>query len=149
MAECSEIEAGGEVRTIKDATARNGVAANADAIAAINAKIPASASSSNQMATATDVSKSIPTSQYEVQSQRVTWTRWGKMVTLKLKGTFTDKEEISIPFAPHTDNSFLLAWATTIVGWADILPSKKALIHITSGTNAFGTITYITKDNVY
>lgn len=32
MAECSEIEAGGEIRTIKDATARNGVAANAVAI---------------------------------------------------------------------------------------------------------------------
>ena len=32
MAECSEIEAGGELRTIKDATARNGVAANAVAI---------------------------------------------------------------------------------------------------------------------
>lgn len=32
MAECSEIEAGGEVRTIKDATARQGVAANAAAI---------------------------------------------------------------------------------------------------------------------
>lgn len=55
MAEVSEIEAGGEVRTIKDATARNGVAANADAIAAINAKIPASASASNKMTTAEDL----------------------------------------------------------------------------------------------
>lgn len=36
MAECSEIEAGGEVRTIKDATARQGVAANAAAIEEIN-----------------------------------------------------------------------------------------------------------------
>lgn len=55
MAECSEIEAGGEVRTIKDATARNGVAANADAIAAINTKIPANASASNKMATTADL----------------------------------------------------------------------------------------------
>lgn len=55
MVECSEIEAGGEVRTIKDATARSGVAANADAIAAINAKIPASASVSNKMTTAKDL----------------------------------------------------------------------------------------------
>lgn len=39
MAEVSEIEAGGEVRTIKDATARNGVAANAAAIEEINEKI--------------------------------------------------------------------------------------------------------------
>lgn len=39
MAECSEIEAGGEVRTIKDATARSGVAANAAAITAINTLI--------------------------------------------------------------------------------------------------------------
>ena len=39
MAECSEIEAGGEVRTIKDATARNGVAANAADIATIKARI--------------------------------------------------------------------------------------------------------------
>ena len=36
MAEVSEIEADGEVRTIKDATARSGVAANAAAIEAIN-----------------------------------------------------------------------------------------------------------------
>lgn len=55
MAECSEIEAGGEVRTIKDATARNGVATNAAAIAEIVAKIPASASSSNKMATRLDI----------------------------------------------------------------------------------------------
>lgn len=43
MAECSEIEAGGEVRTIKDATARSGVAANAAAIEEIineMAKLP-------------------------------------------------------------------------------------------------------------
>lgn len=56
MAECSEIEAGGEVRTIKDATARNGVAANAAAIEEINEKIPASASTSNKMVTTLDLS---------------------------------------------------------------------------------------------
>lgn len=39
MAECSEIEAGGEVRTVKDTTARQGVATNAAAIEAINEKI--------------------------------------------------------------------------------------------------------------
>ena len=149
MAEVSEIEAGGEIRTVKDATARQGVAANTAAIEEIIAKIPASASTSNQMATATDVKESIPTSQNGAPSQRVTWSRWGKVVVLKLKGTFTDGEEIDIPFAPHTDNSFLLVWATTIVGWADILPTKKALIHITSGSQAFGSITYITKDDVY
>lgn len=54
MAEVSEIEAGGEVRTIKDATARNGVAANAAAIEEINEKIPSNASSSNQMITIAD-----------------------------------------------------------------------------------------------
>ena len=55
MAEVSEIEAGGEVRTIKDTTARQGVAANAAAIEEINAKIPADASSSNKMATQADL----------------------------------------------------------------------------------------------
>lgn len=55
MAECSEIEAGGEVRTIKDTTARQGVTTNATAIAEINKKIPASASTSNQMATTSDL----------------------------------------------------------------------------------------------
>ena len=55
MTEVSEIEAGGEVRTIKDATARQGVAANAAAIEEINTKIPSNASSSNQMATASDL----------------------------------------------------------------------------------------------
>lgn len=60
MAECSEIEAGGEVRTIKDATARQGVAANTQAIAAINEKIPASASSSNKLATDNDIPNVTP-----------------------------------------------------------------------------------------
>ena len=55
MAECSEIEAGGEVRTIKDATARNGIAANAAAIEEIVAKIPSNASSSNKMITQADI----------------------------------------------------------------------------------------------
>lgn len=39
MAEVSEIEAGGEVRTVKDATARSGVAANAAAIETISARL--------------------------------------------------------------------------------------------------------------
>ena len=55
MAECSEIEAGGEIRTIKDTTARQGVATNTTAIEEIIAKIPASASASNQMTTAADL----------------------------------------------------------------------------------------------
>ena len=57
MAECSEIEAGGEVRTIKDTTARSGVAANAAAIEEIEAVIPSTASGSNQLTTAADLSK--------------------------------------------------------------------------------------------
>lgn len=59
MAECSEIEAGGEVRTIKDATARSGVATNTTAIEEINTKIPSNASASNKMATASDLSSLI------------------------------------------------------------------------------------------
>lgn len=55
MAEVSEIEAGGEVRTVKDATARQGVVANATAITEINEKIPSTASASNKMATLTDI----------------------------------------------------------------------------------------------
>lgn len=55
MAECSEIEAGGEVRTIKDTTARSGVAANAAAIEEINEKIPAAASASNKLLTKDDL----------------------------------------------------------------------------------------------
>ena len=61
MAECSEIEAGGEVRTIKDATARSGVAANAAAIEEIVAKIPTNASSENKMITAADRASFIKT----------------------------------------------------------------------------------------
>lgn len=59
MAECSEIEAGGEVRTIKDATARSGVTTNAAAIDAINAKIPANASASNKLVATSDISSII------------------------------------------------------------------------------------------
>lgn len=55
MAECSEIEAGGEVRKIKDTTARSGVAANAAAIEAIEAVIPSTASASNKLLTKDDL----------------------------------------------------------------------------------------------
>lgn len=55
MAEVSEIEAGGEVRTIKDTTARQGVATNTAAIEEINEKIPASASASNKMVTLSEI----------------------------------------------------------------------------------------------
>ena len=58
MAECSEIEAGGEVRTIKDATARNGVATNAAAIAEIEKVIPSTASASNLLITQNEVKTS-------------------------------------------------------------------------------------------
>ena len=39
MAEVSEIEAGGEVRTVKDTTARQGVATNAAAIEALTTSL--------------------------------------------------------------------------------------------------------------
>lgn len=55
MEECSEIEADGEVRTIKDATARSGVAANVAAIEEIKAVIPSTASASNKTTTMTEV----------------------------------------------------------------------------------------------
>ena len=55
MTEVSEIEAGGEVRTVKDTTARQGVAANAAAIDEIEAVIPSTASTSNQLTTASDL----------------------------------------------------------------------------------------------
>lgn len=66
MAEVSEIEAGGEIRTIKDTTARQGVAANADAIDEINKMIPSNASASNQMATQADLNQDT-TSEITVQ----------------------------------------------------------------------------------
>lgn len=59
MADVSEIEAGGEVRTIKDTTARQGVAANTASIEEIAGKIPTSASASNQMVTASDLASKL------------------------------------------------------------------------------------------
>lgn len=56
MAECSEIEAGGEVRTIKDATARNGVAENADAINSIQEVIPSGTTTNNKLINASQLS---------------------------------------------------------------------------------------------
>lgn len=56
MAECSEIEAGGEVRTIKDTTARSGVAANADDIAAIQNVIPSGTATDNKLVNASQLS---------------------------------------------------------------------------------------------
>lgn len=56
MAECSEIEAGGEIRTIKDTTARSGVAANADDIAAIQNVIPSGTATDNKLVNANQLS---------------------------------------------------------------------------------------------
>ena len=149
MAEVSEIEAGGEVRTVKDTTARQGVATNAAAIEEIVTKIPASASASNKMATASDVSEAIPTSQTGNPSPNVTWSRWGKVVVLTVSGEFTDGQQIDLPFTPLAPNSNILFWGSTTVGWMDIKVTKKAIIHIVSGSSVFGTITYITSDDVY
>ena len=149
MAEVSEIEAGGEVRIVKDATARQGVAANANAIAGSNEKIPAAASASNKMATARDVSEVIPTSQTGNPSQKVAWSRWGKVVVLTISGEFTDGQQIDLPFTPLAPNSNILFWGSATVGWMDITVTKKAIIHVVSGPSVFGTITYITSDNVY
>ena len=68
MAEVSEIEAGGEVRTVKDTMARQGVAANAAAIAEINEKIPSTASASNKLLTKND----LPTVGTVVESANIT-----------------------------------------------------------------------------
>lgn len=68
MAEVSEIEAGGEVRTIKDTTARQGVAANAAAIEAIEAVIPSTASASNKLLTKDD----LPTIGTVIKSAEIT-----------------------------------------------------------------------------
>ena len=56
MAEVSEIEAGGEVRTIKDATARSGVAANTNAIAGIQEVIPSGTTTNNKLVNASQLS---------------------------------------------------------------------------------------------
>lgn len=56
MAEVSEIEAGGEVRTIKDATARNGVEANANAINSIQEVIPSGTTTNNKLVNASQLS---------------------------------------------------------------------------------------------
>lgn len=56
MAEVSEIEAGGEVRTIKDATARSGVAANAAAINSIQEVIPSGTTTNNKLINASQLS---------------------------------------------------------------------------------------------
>ena len=149
MAEVSEIEAGGEVRTVKDTTARQGVAANSAAITEINEKIPATASASNQMATATDVSKSIPTSQSGTLPNGIKWSRWGKVVTITVTGEFTDGQQLDLPFTPLINTTFMLTWITSLVGWGIINVLKKLELHIVTGPNIYGTITYITSDDVY
>ena len=68
MAEVSEIEAGGEVRTVKDTTARQGVAANTQAIEEINEKIPTAASASNKLLTKDD----LPTIGTVIKSAEIT-----------------------------------------------------------------------------
>ena len=51
MADVSVIDVNGEVRNLKDTQARTDIAANANAIAAINEKIPSNASVANQCVT--------------------------------------------------------------------------------------------------
>lgn len=67
MAEVSEIEAGGEVRTIKDATARSGVAANTDAIAAIQNVIPSGTTADNKLVNASQLSDAR-------KADKITWS---------------------------------------------------------------------------
>ena len=55
MADISKFSIDGTEYDLKDATARTDTTANANAIAAINGKIPSDASSTNKMATAADI----------------------------------------------------------------------------------------------
>ena len=110
MAECSEIEAGGEVRTIKDATARDGVAANTQAIAAIEGKIPASASSSNKMATNNDISNAM--NKLIVRTEHGYFDMWsdGYEHTVSFNPPFPDDDNLVISITrTHADN-----WAGTV-----------------------------------
>lgn len=107
MEECSEIEAGGEVRTVKDTTARNGVAANAAAIREINEKIPATASASNQVATKTDVSNAI--NKLKVRTEHGSFNMW------------SDGYDHTITFNPpfpDDDNLIISVMRTVSDGWA-------------------------------
>lgn len=149
MAEVSEIEAGGEVRTIKDATARQGVTINANAIAEINEKIPTSASSLNKMATQNDVTKAKPTFATGVTSDGIRWQRFGKVVTIQFDGTYVDKQRLTLPFAPAENTAMQLWWLYEIRGYADLFTSKELLIHTPQSLPMLGTTTYITRDNVY
>lgn len=149
MAEVSEIEAGGEVRTIKDTTARQGVATNATAIEEIVAKIPASASVSNQMATQSDVVGAKPTYTSGTTPDGIRWQRFGKVVTIQFNDTYTDGQTLTLPFAPAANFPIQLWWIYEIRGYADLFTSKQLLIHTPQALPMIGTATYITTDNVY
>ena len=82
------IEIDGEGKYIEDTEARQGVSDNADAIAAINAKIPASASAANKMATAADVAltrKSVTTTEYYLGGSYTVY-QFGKVVMVTVQG---------------------------------------------------------------
>ena len=153
MAECSEIEAGGEVRTIKDATARNGVAANAAAIEDIEAVIPSSASSSNLLATEDEVktspkvlltAKTIPglTVGWESTDDRahIAW-RVGNLaiinISLTVSGTYTGGatwiELFNMPNALLKQGEhFELPWLQYF-GWDNITASPCSLLTANNG----------------
>lgn len=110
MAEVSEIEAGGEVRTIKDTTARQGVTANANAIAEINEKIPTSASASNKMATNNDISNAM--NKLIVRTEHGYFDMWsdGHEHTVSFNPPFPDDDNLVISVTrSYADN-----WAGSV-----------------------------------
>lgn len=78
MANIHGIEVSGQTYDLKDTTARNGVQTNANDIDGIEGKIPASASSSNKLATKEDipeVTDTLSTTESKAISSRAVTTR--------------------------------------------------------------------------
>jgi hypothetical protein len=146
MAECSEIEAGGEVRTIKDATARNGVEANAAAIAAINEKIPSDASPSNKMITAAKLEELLPKVTTGTTSEGNHWEKYGNVVKIIIKKQITVGEIDKLPFAPLYNGAATIFYGVQIVGYIDYYTNKNIAFTLPSDHYGYADFTYITNE---
>lgn len=145
------IEIDGEGKYIEDTAARQGVSDNADAIAAINAKIPASASASNKMATAADVKTDtiqVTKTQYYVSGNIIVRT-FGKLVQITVQGLKTTTTGQDTEIVTGLPEVSLAAYQQVVnFGGQEMRLVCNGISLLTSGgpaENAWGTIMYISK----
>lgn len=72
----------------------------------------------------------------------LSWTKCGHLFKFTIAGQLNDGDIFTLPYAPVKDDSTLIFWGTSIVGWADI-QSTSVKIHTSSAQNGFISVSVI------